>query len=472
MKRILSYLTVTALACACIFLGVRVLAGSIDTAKADETAPVSISTPEELLAIANNPAGSYILENDIDMNGVAWPAITFTGSFDGNGHIILNLNNIAISEETRLTYDGNRKKYDTHFAALFAIAENATIANVRLLNTNQAQNFQGDCFIAGIAGYATKCTITNCEITGSLRLDVFGKMFGVGGIIGYGDAVVKNCKADVTLINIDLDASTRDEQFLGCVCAAGYPDMDGCTLNLAGYISDHGYVHSGGLVGMYIIYPTSYKRKGFISNNTLTGFITFFEDNSNRRAYCEPRCGEIMDWEFTDSGNHYEFKRDERKVYTENLLPHSCENPEYDTVVTDPTCTEPGYTTYKCRSCGYEYKDTFVLPAHTFPDTYDTVVAATVETPGTARYTCVNCGATEDRELPCLTPTPVPTQTPTPTSAPENTKTDTAKKADDGGSNALWIIGGIVLFAAGAALILFTLRYRNIKRHRRARSRR
>lgn len=462
MKRILTYLTVTALACACIFIGLRGLTQGAATALADgETSgAVPIYTAEDMKKIAADPTGSYALMCDIDMGGVEWPAITFTGQLNGNNHAILNLNTVAVSEETRVTYDGNRKTYDTHFAGLFAIAENASITGVRLVGIDMMHTFDGDCFLGGIAGFASGTTIENCEVTGSIRLDVDnGRMFGVGGVIGYGNAVIRNCTINITLVNTDLDKKNRDEQYLGGICGAGYPDIEGCTIDIAGFISDHGYVHSGGMVGMYIIYPKRFDRDGFVKNNALKGFITFFEDNTNRRAYCVKDFGEVMDHKFKESGNTFDFKRDERKDYSVNLLPHMCDAPECSDLVVAATAEEPGYTEHTCKTCGYVYRDAYTLPSHTLSETCEVVTEATVETPGLGEYTCRICGARVQKEIPCLTPTPVPTATPTPTPEPDknsgNASDGTAKSDKDSSSKGSTFgkIIAIILSAGGGILL-------------------
>ena len=447
-------------------------------AHADPASPVPIYSAEDMLGIAANPSGSYVLMSDIDMGGVEWPAITFTGVFNGGGHCILNLNKAAVSEETRVTYDGNRKTYDTHFAGLFAIAEGATITGVRLLGLDITHNYDGDCFLGGIAGFASETTIEDCEIIGTIRLDVDnGRMFGVGGVIGYGNAVIRNCKIDTTLVNTDLDKKNRDEQYLGGICGAGYPDIEGCEIGIAGFISDHGYVHSGGMVGMYIIYPKRFDRDGFVRNNNLKGFITFFEDNTNRRAYCVQDFGEVMDHKFKTSGNTFDFKRDERKDYSVNLLPHMCDAPEYDDVVTAAAAEEPGYTEHTCKACGYSFRDTYTLPSHSLSETYEVVTEATVEAPGLGEYTCAACGAKVRLETPRLTPTPTPTNTPTP--APDSadpsdrSKTSAGKSGDGKGINPLYPIACAVLFAVGAVLLVLTVVHRrNRKKQLRKRNHR
>ena len=75
----------------------------------------------------------------------------------------------------------------------------------------------------------------------------------------------------------------------------------------------------------------------------------------------------------------------------------------YETIVHEPTCVEPGYTTYVCPACGYYYADNTVdANGHTWID-------ATTEAP----KTCQVCGATEGEKLPESTPesTPEPEST-------------------------------------------------------------
>ncbi len=445
-------------------------------ASADDAAPTQIRTPEELLAIADNPEGSYVLMNDLDMSGYDWPSFTFKGTFDGNGHMIINLHWTKVSEETQVTYDGNRKTYDTHFAGLFAILDHGTVKNVRLPGVNLCfENYEGDCFLGGIAGYATESTIENCEISGTIRLDVTGKMFGVGGIIGYGNAVVCNCKAVVTLVNTDLDAANKDEEFLGGVCGAGYPDIDGCEIEISGFLSDHGYVHSGGLVGMYIVYPKAFKRDGFIKNTTLSGFITFFEHNNNRRAYCKERCGEVMDWYFSSSGNKFTFKRDERTKYDVNLLPHGdCKNPDFEVTTVEATCRDAGYTLHTCKTCGYTEKDNYVLSAHKLPDTYETITESTLTTQGVGEYTCTECGAKIRKALPTLTPVPTekPAPTVTPTEAPSKATTDVINETKSGSGIWLYLLPVLIGLPLGAIAALLYRRHRRIKLKRLRKARR
>lgn len=398
----------------------------VSYARAESTSePIRIYTAQDMLAIAEYPSGSYILMDDIDMSGISWPSIRFTGDFDGGGHALLNLSVTEVSEETLITYDGNHKPYDTHFGGLFSIMENASVRNLGLIGFDYFVTYEGDCFLGAIAGYAYDSLIENCQITGTVRLDVRGKMFGVGGIIGYGSGTLRGNTVTVTLINIDLDAETRDEEFLGGVCGAGYPDLDGNTVRLSGYLSDHGYVHSGGLIGMYIIFPSVFVRDGYIQNNRLSGYITFFEDNTNRRAYCEPNIGEVLDWYFTNSGNAYDFKRDERFDYTVDLLPHDSEHTEFSAEITEPGCDTFGYMTYTCTAdgCGYSYIADYTLHSHPAGTADSILTEPSLSSEGFGAYICPDCGSTVYVSIPMLTPTPTAEPTPVPTATPVPTLT-------------------------------------------------
>ena len=66
-----------------------------------------------------------------------------------------------------------------------------------------------------------------------------------------------------------------------------------------------------------------------------------------------------------------------------------CEH-DYKAVVTDPTCTEDGYTTYTCSKCGKTYKDDYVdALGH---DYEEVVTAPTCTEKGYTTYTCSVCG--------------------------------------------------------------------------------
>ena len=73
---------------------------------------------------------------------------------------------------------------------------------------------------------------------------------------------------------------------------------------------------------------------------------------------------------------------------------------EYDKVVTDPTCTEKGYTTYTCKKCGDSYTGDYTEPlGHEFGE-WETVKEATEDEAGLEKRSCVRCDEEETREIP------------------------------------------------------------------------
>ena len=72
----------------------------------------------------------------------------------------------------------------------------------------------------------------------------------------------------------------------------------------------------------------------------------------------------------------------------------------YKDVVTAPTCTEQGYTTYTCI-CGDTYVDDYVDAMHTRGEGVVTT-EPTEEAVGVMTYTCTVCGADETEEIPML----------------------------------------------------------------------
>ena len=348
-----------ALAAAVVFL-IAALAAFPLKARAEEV--TEIRTYEDLLKIADNPSGSYQLMNDIDLKDKTWTPVDFTGSFDGNGHAILNATITGTGPQTFESYDGNLVSYDTRYAGFFSsLTEGARVSNLKLLGVNINVSTDEPVFAGGIAGYMDTGAIADCTVYGSINLHTTGQSFGAGGVAGFGNGVIAGTNSDMTLVCVDEDTEYKEEQFMGGAYAAGYIDLANNSIKIDGYDSDHGYVHNGGLVGMYILYPEDNGYSGYVVDNTLSGQITFFEDNEDRRAYCEPYIGEIMNWSFAydDAFSGDNFTGNEVFEYDTVLQPHTCENPKWEQTVVESTETENGYTEYRCSECGYTYRADF-----------------------------------------------------------------------------------------------------------------
>jgi hypothetical protein len=281
-----------------------------------------IRTASELVEAAKTATGNYKLMTDVDMTGIEWTPWDFSGTFDGNGHSILNLSVKTVSKHTMMTYDGNRKEYETYGAGFFGVLKDSKVTGLNIYGARVEVTSTEPCFAAPVAGLADNSDISDCMIKDTyVSLTDSAKMWGTGGIAGFGSGNLDNITTDVTLVCVDTDAAVRDEQFMGGIYADGYINVSDCIVNIDGYISEHGYVHSGGITGLYILYPVTGSYVADIAGNTINGKITFFEDNTDRRAYCKAVAGERMNLYSTSAANTDNFVRNEVYDYTVDLKP-------------------------------------------------------------------------------------------------------------------------------------------------------
>lgn len=183
---------------------------------------------QELIeAIRANPSGSFELYKDYDLSGITIldDNTEFTGTLNGNGHILSNLTTRLFNKTNGATIE-NLVIQDsslTAFGTLMNECSNTTIKNVHLKNiTLTAPNANGtggligkskensiieNCSITnisvgsnkrigGMIGLMYASTMRNCYITGK----VSSNNDAAGGVIGeaYTNSMVQNLYADVT----------------------------------------------------------------------------------------------------------------------------------------------------------------------------------------------------------------------------------------------------------------------------------
>lgn len=72
---------------------------------------------------------------------------------------------------------------------------------------------------------------------------------------------------------------------------------------------------------------------------------------------------------------------------------------DYNTVVTPPTCTEKGYTTYTCKNCSHSYiGDEVAAKGHNFGE-WEIITSPTCDQGGSRQHTCTVCGYAETENL-------------------------------------------------------------------------
>ena len=384
----------------CILL---LLSCTVYAAAEEEIIP--ITDREDLEAIARNPQGHYRLDSDIDLRGREWVPIPFQGTLDGGNHTIYNMTVRQTGSEVATTVDGNAKTYDTVFAGLFSVVRSAEISNLNILGAHVSVESSENCFTAILAGYIEDTKIAHCSVDGHAALYSKNIHGGVGGIAGFGYGDIENCRSTVELVYADRgshDQSHRVEQFMGGLIASGYGNLIGNQVEIQGFDSCWGYVHNGGLTGMFYRYGDRPFCK--ITGNSVEGRITFFENNDDRRAYCDAFCGETLPQSFVPFGNYRDFQRNELYNQQEEIQPHSCDSPNIVDTPVRHSDDSWGFTFHQCLNCDYSWKTDYVAPGHIMGN-WRTVTEPTYDEDGKKERPCTICGkAMMEKTVPKLIP--------------------------------------------------------------------
>lgn len=151
--------------------------------------PIEISTFQDLVDVQNDLTAHYILMNDIDAQGqslnpigvvTAPPSVNpFSGTFDGNEHII---SNVVIASGS----------FDYGF---FQSIQNATVTDLGIENltfTNNAPSTAIGAFAGKISGTSN---VSNCYVTAGAVDSTAAAFLGAGGFTGnvLDTATVEDC---------------------------------------------------------------------------------------------------------------------------------------------------------------------------------------------------------------------------------------------------------------------------------------
>jgi len=325
-------------------------------------APVGISTVADLRNIANNPSGSYILNNDLDLADENWVPFSFSGTLDGNGHTIYNLLLQNTGSEKKNCIDRDGVKYAAEFSGLFSIAENAEIRNLQLKGLTASFETGEELFVGGIVGYMENTEITGCYVEGRLRITSKASHAGIGGLVGYGSGKVSDCTCFLEAQIIDQKSEPRSDKYLGGIQAVGFTEAKNCNVTLDGYMYCKGEIHGGGIIGMFgtLGLPGTVFN---VSDNHAEGQITFFQRWSDNGVYLGKTTGETRrtDAHFTNNTGKLDVTQELNNVIPS---PEKCEQPEIEEKKNGPYCDAVGWTEHTCKGCGYSWKDTYTLPSH------------------------------------------------------------------------------------------------------------
>ena len=188
--------------------------GEVSLADVATDTPIEISSAKDLAKIGTDASyplnGSYVLADDINLEGNAnnaWKSIgNFTGTFDGDGHTIsgLYLNSSSIG------------RADRGLGLFTSVGQGGTVENLTVEGVIDGTN--AGVGIGGIVGKNNGGIISNCtsivDITGSVESNV-------GGIVGSSESgTIENC-CNTGSINV---TGSVDSNVGGIVGLAGNPN--------------------------------------------------------------------------------------------------------------------------------------------------------------------------------------------------------------------------------------------------------
>ena len=203
-----------------------------------------IFTRAELDAIRNNPGGSYILMNDIDLSGKNWtPIPEFWGTLDGNGH---------------------------------------SIDNMTINNQNKGSDYYDIAFIKNIKQKSTRAEIKNIKFK---NINVYSKSAYVAGLIADMDGMAMLNLTNVGIESGTITGSGMVGSFISTATsyAQNYLQISNCYSRAN--ITTLGGFDAGGFIGNrpydYSYTVSNSYFDGTISATGRTGPIKAMDENNN-----------------------------------------------------------------------------------------------------------------------------------------------------------------------------------------------
>ncbi len=158
-----------------------------------------IHTYEDLLAMTENPKGTYVLVNDINVGGRKWTLVDFTGTLDGLNHTISGLTtplfNTVNGTVKNLTLDVNVSLENIEAArkSFGALCYNIKGGTVDSIITTGSIVARGKYMVGGLAAALDNGTVINCK--NYINIETNGENDYVGGILAIlNKGTIKKCE--------------------------------------------------------------------------------------------------------------------------------------------------------------------------------------------------------------------------------------------------------------------------------------
>ncbi|MBR4309274.1 MAG: hypothetical protein IKT58_06740, partial [Oscillospiraceae bacterium] len=307
------------------------------------------------------------MKADIDLEGKAWTPIgganetssyQFRGTFDGRGHRIYNLRST---------------EWENGYAGLFGSINTATVKNLGL----ESGMIVGSKRTAALFGtIGNNSVVSNCYTKATVYAPT-----NIGAIVGYlngKNVLIENCyntgiissKSTGTTVGGLIGGTTSNSSGLrmrNCYSVGYFYALIGTVHNTATDCIVENCYAANGVNLVRVQEKLEFVNTGIISVDKLRSYASVLGSAYDTDTMLINSGYPILTWE---SGA---------------LCYH-----EYDSIVVSaPTCTDKGYTTYTCSRCGHSYVDQVInATGHNYQSTV--TKAPTFTAKGTMTYTCEN----------------------------------------------------------------------------------
>lgn len=275
------FVTLTSCLTLCLFLEAKALTGTYSGGAGTVGDPAQISSIANLLELSateDDYGEHFILTTDLNLSGqnftsaviakdpdaaAPFQGALFTGSFDGNGHIISNLT-INASAQPANDYLGLFGYIEGTGAELFDL----TLANISITTGSNSE------FIGGLCG-SNDGKIRDCAVSGTITTGTDSET--CGGLCGHNMNLITNCQSSVAL-NVG--------SISGGLCGINQGVISDCSssgsvsvgdINIAGAFcgkNEGGTIHNSAASGSIVGGTASINIGGFCGFNDATATIT------------------------------------------------------------------------------------------------------------------------------------------------------------------------------------------------------
>lgn len=213
--------------------------------------PFELDSPDDMLCMSLRPADwdkNFMMTGNIDMSSVIYyqPPTAFTGSFDGQGHVLENL-----------TIDANIIGSRYYLGVFGKITGDGQVANLAVIDVNIVGG-DGCRYVGGLCGENAEGTITRCFTTGWITGGA--ESDDLGGLCGDNErGTITQSYSSVSVYGGD------DSHDLGGLCGKNEGTLENCYAT--GTVSGGDVRELGGLCG-------ENHRRGIIRNCYSTGTVS------------------------------------------------------------------------------------------------------------------------------------------------------------------------------------------------------